>query len=285
MLAVAAAVVALWACAPLPAGAAGSSRKDHSGGPIELDVQSEYSHIRVRKQGNVRSLVFVRDHGEEAIESLINLRKPYELLAPYCRYMFASYLLRPKQEQVLIVGLGGGAMVHFYAHYDDRVRMDVVEIDPAVVQIAEKYFDVRTRSNVSVITDDGLRYLEKTESKYDVIYMDAFLKPSRDTDSTGVPLKMKTIQFYKNVQQKLTPAGVVAFNLNGHRGLQEDLQTIKGAFPQVYAFRVPGGNMVAIGSTAAAREQPVVLRERAAEMDRRFKATFSFQELLKSLVP
>jgi spermidine synthase len=273
-----------WAGAPAAAPAAGSSRAPR-GGTLLADVTSEYSHIRVRQQGNVRSLLFVRDGGEEVVESMLNLRKPYELLSPYSRYMFASYLLKPSQRQVLIIGLGGGAMVHFYEHYAPDVRVDAVEIDPAVVKIAEKHFDVRAHDNVRIITDDGLRYLEKTEIKYDVVYMDAFLKPSPDTDSAGVPLAMKTVEFYKRAAQKLAPEGLMVFNLNIHQRTKEDIQTIRGAFPQVYVFRVPEPNMVAVGSTVAAREKPATLRDRAKEIDQRFRATFSFQEMVKSLLP
>jgi len=62
----------------------------------------------------VRTLVFVRDNGEEFVESMVNLRRPHELLLPYSRFMLASYLLQSGQQRVLIAGLGGGGMVHFY---------------------------------------------------------------------------------------------------------------------------------------------------------------------------
>ena len=44
--------------------------------------------------------------------------------------------------------------------------------------------------------------------------MDAFLKPSENTDLTGALLAMKTEDFYKNLQKKLTRKGLVVFNLN-----------------------------------------------------------------------
>jgi spermidine synthase len=264
-------------------GASTAPRPPRGSGVLEADVQSDYSHIRVRKHGDIRTMLFVRDRGEEVIESMVNLKRPYEMLAPYSRYMFASYLFQPKHERVLIVGLGGGAMVHFYEHYDSGVQVEAVEIDPAVVKLAEQFFKVRSGGNVRILTEDGLKYLEKTDAQYDVIYMDAFLKPAADTDATGMPLRMKTIQFYKGVRQKLSAGGVVAFNLNVHRGIQDDIQTIRGAFGETYVFRLPEGNVVVIATTASEREKPVVLRDRARELDTRFKATFSFVELLSRL--
>jgi spermidine synthase len=274
-----------WGIGCLPA-AAYAAHGVRAAGTVELDVKSEYSHIRVLKQGSLRSLVFVRDNGEEAIETMVNLRTPHELLAPYSRYMFASYFFLPKQERVLMIGLGGGAMVHFCQHYDPEVQMEAVEIDPVVVKIAEKYFRIKPTTNVRIETADGLRYLEQTKTRYDVVYMDAFLKPAVDTDTTGVPRRMKTVQFYQAAQEKLQPEGLMVFNLNVHVALDEDLRTIRSAFAQVYVFRVPGGdNVVAVGSQSEARVKLATLQQRAAEIDRRFKTSFSFREMLRKLEP
>ena len=38
-------------------------------GQLEFDVTSEYSHIRLRKRQNVRTMLFVRDSGEEVVEA------------------------------------------------------------------------------------------------------------------------------------------------------------------------------------------------------------------------
>jgi spermidine synthase len=184
---------------------------------------------------------------------------------------------------VLIVGLGGGAMVHFLRHYDAEAIVDAVEIDPAVVKIADRWFDVRRGENVRIFTEDGLAYLRRTEDRYDVIYMDAFLKPSRETDSTGLPLRLKTVQFYQDVQTKLTPGGVVVFNLNQHASLAADIQALRSAFAQVYVFRTPEPNVVVVGSGAKPREPLSRLQAQAKTADHRLKASFSFQELLKSL--
>jgi spermidine synthase len=254
-------------------------------GEIELDVKSEYSRILVRKAGNVRTLLFVRDSGEEAAQSQMDLANPHELRFVYLRYMFLSYAFRPNQEHALIVGLGGGSMIHFLKRYDPGVKVDVVEIDPVVVRIAGEFFGVRSGGNVHVITADAVDYLADTPSRYDVIYLDAFLKPSGDTDSTGVPLRLRTVRFYQSVQQKLRPGGLVVFNLNPHPGLQENIETIRAAFPQVYVFRLPANEgAVVVASMVQERVSRSTLVERAAELDRRFRASFSFHGMARRLV-
>jgi spermidine synthase len=249
-------------------------------GTIEADVKSEYSHILIRRHGSMRSMNFVSDRGVEQVQTAWNMKRPYELVTQYSRLMFASYFFVPQQKQVLIVGLGGGAMVHFYEHYDAEVKVDAVEIDEEVVRLAKKYFDVDTHDNTRIITEDGLKYFKTNKTRYDVIYMDAFLKPSEETDATGAPLRLKTIEFYKGLHKQLTPDGVVVINLNVHPGLGEDLATVRGAYSQVYTFKAPTPNMIAICTRDKTRATAAALRERAKELDRRFKATFTFQSVL-----
>ncbi len=267
--------------APRPAPAAG--RTPRSLGAVEFDQESKYSHIRVRKQGSVQTLLFVRDHGEEVVQSMVNLKKPYDLLCAYSRSLFASYLFQPRPQRVLIVGLGGGAMVHFLKHYDGEVKVDALEIDPVVVQVADRFFEVRSEGNVNVITADGVEYLEHTKQHYDVIYMDAFLKPSPATDSTGKPLAMKTKEFYKEVQKRLNPRGLVVFNVNPHQAVDADLRAIRGAFGQSYVFHTADTNLIVAATMDQTRDEVPALRLRAKALDQRFRATFSFQDVLKGL--
>ena len=253
-------------------------------GRLELEVESDYSHIRVRKRGNVRSMIFVRDDGEERLETQMDVRKPHELRFAYTQFMFLSYLFRSQHDRVLLVGLGGGAMVHFLKRYDPNVRVDAVEIDPAVVRIADEYFGIRDEDNVNVVTADGFDYLENAESQYDVIYMDAFLKPSRDTDSTGAPLRLRTLQFYETVTRKLKPGGLVVFNLNPHRTVRRDVDTIRDAFPQIYVFPLPRREgLVVVASTSTERIRNSSLARRAKELDQRFQTSFSFRPMVRGV--
>jgi spermidine synthase len=250
---------------------------------LELDYKSKYSHLKISRENNTRTLWFVRDSGEEVVESMVDLDRPHDLLVEYTRFMFTSYLFRPAPERVLIVGLGGGSMIHFLNRYDRKVKVDVVEIDPAIVQIAAQYFGVRSGGRLNITTGDGFEYLKNTKSLYDVIYMDAFLKPSRETDDTGAPVRLKTVRFYEDVRKKLNPDGVVVFNLNPHTGLDEDVKTIREAFPVTYVFRLNFGGLVVVGSTSEKRVGATALARSAAQLDRRFNASFSFLGMVRRL--
>jgi spermidine synthase len=254
-------------------------------GKLEVDEQSDYSHIQVRANGSYRTLFFVRDNGEAVIESKLNLKQPYRLELDYTKSMFLSYAFVPQPKRVLIVGLGGGSMVHFLKKYDPELTVDVLDIDPAIVRIADKYFGVRSEGKIDVITADGIKYIAETKNEYDVIYMDAFLKPSGKTDVNGVPLELKTGDFFKLMQKKLSPGGVVVFNLNPHAGTADDVGEISSAFGQTYVFRLADSKgLVAVATTAREREQPATLAKRARELDARFRAPMSFSTMVQKLI-
>ncbi len=95
---------------------------------------------------------------------------------------------------------------------------------------------------------------------------------------------MKTRQFYQEVQKRLTPRGVVVFNVNPHRAVDADLRAIRAAFSETYVFHTADTNIIVVATTSATREEFAALRARAKALDQRFKATFSFQEVLKGMV-
>jgi spermidine synthase len=249
---------------------------------LEEDTHSEYSHILIKKRGDLRMMIFVRDNGVEAIETTMSVKKPYELLEPYSKYMFTSYFFVPKPTKVLVVGLGGGAMVQFLRHYDPDVKIDAVEIDG---KLADRFFKTRNDDHTRIITDDAFHYFETDKNQYDVIYMDAFLKPSEKTDATGLPLRMKTAKFYKSLQDKLLPGGVVAVNLNVQPHTADDVAILRDSYDQVYPFRVPTLNIIVVCTNDAKRLTTAELRERGKECDHRFKTSFSFAGLTNSLMP
>jgi spermidine synthase len=243
-----------------------------------LELRSDYSHILVKDKGSVRSLYFVRDSGEKVLETSVDLARPRDLALPYTQAMMAGNILRPDAEKALIVGLGGGAMVHFLAGAFPDMAIDAVEIDPVIVGLAQSHFGLRPSDTIQLHAADGFAWIAKGVPEYDIVYMDAFLKPSEDTDSTGVPLRLKTLEFYAQIRGRLRPGGVVVFNINHHAGLGEDIGTIDEAFGRIWSIQVPNrGNVVVVASTGEPLSA-VALLGAAQSLDGRGVAAFSFVE-------
>lgn len=251
-------------------------------GELEHEEVSDFSRIRIRRDGDVRAMTFVRDNGQEAVQSRIDLTAPHRLISPYARAMFGSYLYQPHPRRVLIVGLGGGAMVRFLTHHEPEARIDAVEIDPAVVRLADQYFGAGSGGNVRVHTADAVAFVESATDHYDLILMDAFLRPSGDTDATGVPARLKTEAFLNRLKQALNPGGVVAFNVNEHDKMAGDIALVTTVFGGAAVYNCPPAENKVIIATERGIPPDEELRARIAELDARFEGALSFADLLQN---
>ncbi len=255
-------------------------------GKIKYEVVSEYSHIRIRDQGEVRTMVFVESNGGEVRQTSVDLSRPEVLRVPYTRYMFASFLLKKKQHRALILGMGGGAMIHFLHHHDPEMRIEAVEIDPEVVAIARDWFHLPNSENMIVYNEDAFDFIEHERPPFDAIYMDAFLKPGPDTGPEGIPRKLKEIWFLNRLKEMLAPDGVIAINLVMSEDTDSDLASIRAAFGSVYLFEVEHSrNLVAVAANRMTRVPLDVLSSNAEEMDRESDGGFRFSDFLKGLTP
>ncbi|MEM7012701.1 MAG: fused MFS/spermidine synthase [Verrucomicrobiota bacterium] len=237
-------------------------------GPVIFEETSDFSHIRVRETSGVRSLFFVDSEGREQRQSSIDINAPHQLQLGYTSTFFSTLLFRPKQERVLIVGLGGGGMVRFANHSLPQLQVDVVEIDPVVVEVADQFFGTRNGPKTTIFTQDAFVYLKEPHGPYDVIYMDAFLRPRADSELEEIPQRLKTAEFIREITERLKPDGLVAFNLiEWEQTTPDDLAAIDSVFPAVYRFSVPGrGNLVVIGSMTGDMLSRDDLAKRAADL-------------------
>lgn len=57
---------------------------------------------------------------------------------------------------VLLVGLGGGGLPQFLRDFVPDVTVEVVELDPAVLEVAKEWFGFRPDDRLAVTLGDGL---------------------------------------------------------------------------------------------------------------------------------
>jgi spermidine synthase len=245
------------------------------------EVRSEYSQIQVVDYGSRRALLFTGESGHQAVETLIDLQEPHRLQHPYARTMMAGLIYRPDASASLLVGLGGGAIVRFLNHYFPELRLDVVEIDPVVVQVSRDYFGTMPGPRTRILVADAFDYLARTRDRYDLIFMDVHLNPGDQTDRSGVPVHLKTAAFLRGLHDRLQPGGVVLFNMIQGSDTAAYMEGIRAAFPAAVTFRPVGsGNVIVVGAPSGSLPGDSELRERARALDRREPYGFSFERLL-----
>src|SRR5437773_920234 len=130
---------------------------------------------------------------------------------------------------VLCIGLGVGIVPRdFVAH---GANVDVVEINPAVVSVATRFFDFQP-STVHLTTDDGRHFLNRCRKQYDVVILDAFLGDSS-------PSHLLTREAFGSIRRVLRPGGALVINAFANLESGRDFfaasieQTLKAVFPGV----------------------------------------------------
>lgn len=132
----------------------------------------------------------------------------------YYRAFGRLFDLRPTARQLLAIGGGGFAFPKLVAAEHPGVRTDVVEIDPAVVRIARRWFYLddavalaRAGSgDLQVICDDGRRFLESEPGPYDAVILDAFVGET--------PVRsLATVEALRLVRRALAPGGLLLMNV------------------------------------------------------------------------
>ena len=129
---------------------------------------------------------------------------------------------------------------------------------------------MRSGGNVQVHTADAVAFVESTTERYDLILMDAFLRPSSGTDATGVPTGFKTLAFLGHLKRALAPGGVVAFNVNEHASMADDIAAVAAAFGQAAVYRCPPADNKVVIAAEGTLPTDDEMRARAAAIDTRF---------------
>jgi spermidine synthase len=154
---------------------------------------------------------------------------------------------------VLCIGLGVGIVPMEFARQGARV--DVVEINPAVVPVASRYFDFQP-DKLQLTIDDGRHFLNRCRKRYDAVILDAFLGDSS-------PSHLLTHEAFAAIQRVLRPGGALVINAFGELEPGRDFftaslnKTLKSVFPGVRIHTSENGGMFFV---ATDRPEPAFVR-------------------------
>ncbi|MBM4031972.1 MAG: hypothetical protein FJ291_09325 [Planctomycetes bacterium] len=211
---------AVLAILPAPSYVQVQAATEYESETLVAEMDSPYQRIGVlllgrgygEKQWSLRMMFDKYIESEVMVESGdpkdIRIKEPYESGAKYTDTLHLPFLFNKDAKSVLIVGGGGGVVpTIFRRDYPQLERVDVVEIDPTVVEVAQKYFGFRPGENgVTTTIVDGRVYVRDCTRQYDIIILDAF---------TGgrPPFHLLTREFLELVKARLGPKGVVHLNI------------------------------------------------------------------------
>jgi len=171
-----------------------------------FEKNSLYQYIQV-VEDTVKKERYVRNQKREYAQGGIYVNAPEKLLFEFTQMGFVSLAFLDRDpKDVLFVGLGAGAMPKYFTwRYPDAI-VDIAEIDPDMVSVAQKYFYFRENERMKVHVEDGRLFVKRTKKKYDWIILDAY-------QNDYIPFHLTTLEFLKEVKSRLKVDGVVVSNI------------------------------------------------------------------------
>ncbi len=127
--------------------------------------------------------------------------------------MFAP---RGSIKRVLMLGVGGGAVINQLNHFIKPDEIIGIELDPVHIKVAKEFFGLRQK-NVTIICDDARAWLEEYQGEpFDLIIDDIFI------DGIAEPYRpvFADVQWFESLTNHLGNSGAVVFNFGDEHELQ-----------------------------------------------------------------
>jgi spermidine synthase len=174
---------------------------------------------------------------DNTYQSGMPLARPFGTAFEYADFFHLARAYKPDARNILFIGLGGGSSPkRLWRDFPD-MRIQAVELDPAVVDVARRFFELPEDPRLQVAVEDGRRYLDDDDRTWDAIMIDAFY-------ADAIPFHLFTNEFMEMVRSKLNPGGVVITNTIGSmtgessRLFRSVYRTYRSAFPTVLVHPV-----------------------------------------------
>ena len=155
-------------------------------------------------------------------------------------------------KSVLVIGCGGGTLATMLTYIG--VSVSVVDVNPTSVELARRYFSLP--AGVPFHLGDGKAFLIETEATFDAIVVDAFV-------GHVIPAHFRSPDFFATARSRLTPNGVVLFNVHVAHDLDPGADLVGAAMTHagvpVWVLDTPGvlnRNSIVLGGAVSGLAKP-----------------------------
>lgn len=208
---------------------------DHNGGKVAIlwSRQEGETRYEVRSAGNSRRL-----YTNGVFHSQYNPSSPvtgnvWDLL------MLPAFFHPEAVRRVLVLGVGGGAVIRQLNHFLRPAQIVGVELNPVHLEVAREFFDVE-EENVELHQADALLWVRQYRgAKFDLIIDDIF------SDEGGDPQRAVAVDapWMRLLLKRLTPQGTLVVNFGSPAELKGCAwfsdASLQGRFPAAFSFTTP----------------------------------------------
>lgn len=142
-----------------------------------------------------------------------------------------------KIKNCLLLGVGGGTVIKLLYKYFPQIKITGVEIDPLMLQLAQKYFAINEIPRLKLINSDAIRWVKNFRfndinhcSMFDLILVDLYT-------GKDIPKELNDIQFLIKLRSLLSKNGMIIFNRlrnkDNQKEIDEFIEKVKSIFSRV----------------------------------------------------
>jgi spermidine synthase len=193
------------------------------------------------------------DAADALSQSCSLLSQPEHLAFEYTRAMVAVLLLwEPQPRRILLIGVGGGSIPMAVTAVQPGSDIDAVDIDEAVLTVAQRYFGLRPGPRLRLHALDGREFVSAArarEAVYDAVLLDAF-------DAEGIPPSLFGEPFLQDIRALLAPSGVFLANtFAAGASYAQESAVAQRVFGRIHSVHLgaTGGNRLIVAAKNPAR--------------------------------
>ncbi len=141
--------------------------------------------------------------------------KYYKGNLPYINYFLIPYLMNKNIKDILFIGFGSGRIINQYEKiFENLKRIDIVDLEENIFEIAHKYFDFRQSKKQNFFLQDAIIYLKTTKKKYDLIVVDV-------AGNIGIDERFISDEYFSLIKDHLKSKGIFVSNMPSSRNIKE----------------------------------------------------------------
>lgn len=164
-------------------------------------LRDDYGQLRVTEAEGYRFLYF----GEQIEQSCSFVAEPAWLEYDYTRAMLLGCFWQQAPRDVLLLGLGGGALANCLLEYFPLKNLTAVELRPAVVELASRWLGLSGDQRFDVAIGCAEAYVKSAPASCDLLFMDLYMEG-------GISRLQMQKSFFQACHRALRPGGVMVIN-------------------------------------------------------------------------
>lgn len=170
-------------------------------------VTLEDKIIEIREIKRFQKIYRWMHFNNDIVQTVIDVKEPHRLVLAHMPVLLDILKFNIGPNEILVMGLGGGALLHYLKRQLPQCNVTIVEIDSTVIALANRHFFLHLiHDNFSIFNADVCDFLKLNGKIFDSIIVDMY-------DVDQMPFCYHDIQFFQSVYSSLSENGVAAINL------------------------------------------------------------------------